>query len=128
MTETQTVKGLIASAQTKRPRSAAHGAPPLTYAALRALIDSDGRVAEPRSASAVAIASPSCCRTDPRWRPRFLRVAAAATSAPLNPAYRADEFEFYLTDLNAKALIVETGSGSPALRRRGEARRRAHRR
>ncbi|MCK7493748.1 MAG: hypothetical protein MZW92_22255, partial [Comamonadaceae bacterium] len=29
------------------------------------------------------------------------------TSAPLNPAYRADEFEFYLSDLNAKALIVE---------------------
>src|ERR1019366_8063645 len=28
----------------------------------------------------------------------FLGVAAAATSAPLNPGYRADEFDFYLTD------------------------------
>jgi acyl-CoA synthetase (AMP-forming)/AMP-acid ligase II len=37
------------------------------------------------------------------------------TSAPLNPAYRADEFEFYLSDLNAKALIVEAGSTSPAI-------------
>ena len=37
------------------------------------------------------------------------------TSAPLNPAYRADEFEFYLSDLNAKALIVEQGSRSPAI-------------
>jgi acyl-CoA synthetase (AMP-forming)/AMP-acid ligase II len=33
----------------------------------------------------------------------------------LNPAYRADEFEFYLTDLRAKALVVERGSASPAL-------------
>ena len=33
----------------------------------------------------------------------FLACAAGATSAPLNPAYRAEEFEFYLTDLNAKA-------------------------
>ena len=45
----------------------------------------------------------------------FVAVAAGATSAPLNPAYRADEFEFYLFDLKAKALIVERGSTSPAL-------------
>jgi acyl-CoA synthetase (AMP-forming)/AMP-acid ligase II len=45
----------------------------------------------------------------------FLACASAVTSAPLNPAYRADEFEFYLTDLQAKALIVERGSQSPAL-------------
>jgi oxalate---CoA ligase len=42
-------------------------------------------------------------------------VAACCTSAPLNPSYRADEFEFYLNDLNAKALIVEKGSTSPAV-------------
>jgi acyl-CoA synthetase (AMP-forming)/AMP-acid ligase II len=46
----------------------------------------------------------------------FLCVASAAASAPLNPAYRQDEFEFYLEDLKAKALIVEAGSESPALR------------
>lgn len=45
----------------------------------------------------------------------FVAVANAATAAPLNPGYRADEFEFYLTDLRAKALIVERGSSSPAL-------------
>ncbi|MEY3765993.1 MAG: hypothetical protein RLZ03_953, partial [Pseudomonadota bacterium] len=31
------------------------------------------------------------------------------------PAYRADEFEFYLNDLNAQALVVEQGSSSPAV-------------
>lgn len=45
----------------------------------------------------------------------YLACASGTTSAPLNPAYRADEFEFYLSDLNAKALIVEQGSSSPAI-------------
>ena len=35
----------------------------------------------------------------PEMATAFLAVAAGATTAPLNPAYRADEFEFYLTDL-----------------------------
>ena len=45
----------------------------------------------------------------------FMACASGVTSAPLNPAYRADEFEFYLNDLNAKALIVEQASTSPAI-------------
>lgn len=44
----------------------------------------------------------------------FLAVASGATCAPLNPNYRAAEFEFYLTDLQAKALIVQAGMNSPA--------------
>ena len=44
----------------------------------------------------------------------FLAVAAGATCAPLNPAYSANEFDFYLADLNAKALIVQAGMDSPA--------------
>jgi acyl-CoA synthetase (AMP-forming)/AMP-acid ligase II len=45
----------------------------------------------------------------------FLACACGVASAPLNPAYRADEFEFYLGDLQARALIVERGSESPAV-------------
>jgi len=45
----------------------------------------------------------------------FVACASGVTSAPLNPAYRAEEFEFYLSDLNAKALIVEQDSTSPAI-------------
>jgi acyl-CoA synthetase (AMP-forming)/AMP-acid ligase II/acyl carrier protein len=44
----------------------------------------------------------------PEMAAAFLGVATAATCAPLNPAYRADEFEFYLTDLNAAAVIVDS--------------------
>jgi len=45
----------------------------------------------------------------------FMACASGVASAPLNPAYRADEFEFYLKDLHAKALIVEHDSASPAI-------------
>ena len=45
----------------------------------------------------------------------FLAVAAGATAAPLNPAYKTDEFEFYLSDLGAKAVIVEDGAESPVI-------------
>jgi len=50
----------------------------------------------------------------PEMAVAFLTVAAGATSAPLNPAYRASEFDFYLADLNTKALIVQAGEESPA--------------
>ncbi|HWO72081.1 MAG TPA: acyl--CoA ligase [Dehalococcoidia bacterium] len=36
----------------------------------------------------------------------FLAVASCATAAPLNPAYREEEFRFYMDDLGAKALIT----------------------
>ena len=45
----------------------------------------------------------------------FISVSSGFTCAPLNPSYRAPEYEFYLSDLNAKALIVEKGSDSPAI-------------
>jgi acyl-CoA synthetase (AMP-forming)/AMP-acid ligase II len=51
----------------------------------------------------------------PEMATAFMAVAAGASSAPLNPAYRADEFEFYLSDLNARGLVVEAGSTSPAV-------------
>jgi oxalate---CoA ligase len=44
----------------------------------------------------------------------FVAVACAATAAPLNAAYREDEFDFYLDDLQAKALIIQAGPESPA--------------
>src|SRR5262245_38162091 len=44
----------------------------------------------------------------------FLAIGAGAATAPLNPAYRADEFDFYLRDLEPKALVVQAGVESPA--------------
>src|SRR5262249_50181280 len=51
----------------------------------------------------------------PELATAFLATAAGATSAPLNPDYRAGEFDFSLADLRAKALVVRSGSNSPAI-------------
>lgn len=51
----------------------------------------------------------------PEMATAFLSVAACASAAPLNPAYKKDEFAFYLSDLKARAVIVEAGSTSPVL-------------
>ena len=45
----------------------------------------------------------------------FVAAANAVTAAPLNPAYREDEFHFYMDDLKARALLVEEASASPAI-------------
>ncbi len=44
----------------------------------------------------------------------FLGVIATGTAAPLNPAYRSQEFAFYFDDLKAKAVIVQRGMGDEA--------------
>ena len=44
----------------------------------------------------------------------FLSVATTCVCAPLNPAYRAGEFDFYLDDLDARALVVMRGMESEA--------------
>lgn len=50
----------------------------------------------------------------PEMAVAFAGVAAGATCAPLNPAYRMNEFEFCLDDLHAKALVVHSDLDSPA--------------
>ena len=50
----------------------------------------------------------------PEMAVAFLAVASGATCAPLNPAYTEEEFEFYISDLKARALIVASGIDSPA--------------
>jgi oxalate---CoA ligase len=40
-------------------------------------------------------------------------VACHAVTAPLNPGDRAEEFAFYLSDLRARALIVQQGADTP---------------
>jgi oxalate---CoA ligase len=115
MSADRTLRGLIASGRDDAIAIAAHGAPPLSYAALRALIDRTQRSLNDLGIGrgdrfAIVLSN------GPEMATAFLSVASAATSAPLNPTYKQDEFEFYLEDLKAKALIVESGSESPALR------------
>ena len=92
---------------------APEGVPPLRYRDLRALarrtVDRLNGLGVGRE-ERVAIVLPN----GPEMAAAFACIAAGATTAPLNPAYRADEFEFYLRDLRARALVVQAGVDSPA--------------
>ena len=52
----------------------------------------------------------------PEMAAAFIAFAAAATTAPLNPNYRSEEYRFYLADLKAKVLVVEEDSTSPSIK------------
>ncbi|MEJ6402954.1 acyl--CoA ligase [Yoonia sp. 2307UL14-13] len=51
----------------------------------------------------------------PEMATAFVTIAQVATTAPLNPAYRAEEYDFYLSDLKAKALVVAADYDGAAL-------------
>ncbi|MCP5272552.1 MAG: AMP-binding protein [Burkholderiaceae bacterium] len=109
-----TLVKLLAAADPAAPALAAPGRAPLTHTGLRTQIDTTLAWLNARGIGRndrVAIVLPN----GPEMASSFLACAAGVTSAPLNPAYRAEEFEFYLSDLRAKALIVEAGSTSPAV-------------
>jgi acyl-CoA synthetase (AMP-forming)/AMP-acid ligase II len=97
--------------------------PPLTFGGLREL--ADRTVARLNGlgigrGDRVAIVLPN----GPEMATAFVAAACGATTAPLNPAYREEEFDFYLADLRAKALIVAEGENGPAVavaRRHGAA-------
>jgi acyl-CoA synthetase (AMP-forming)/AMP-acid ligase II len=44
----------------------------------------------------------------------FLATSSFATAAPLNPQYQAADLRFYLSDLNADALLIHSESNSSA--------------
>jgi oxalate---CoA ligase len=108
------LKDLLTAGADGAPALSAPGRQPLSFGALRALIVDTlaalNGIGIGRN-DRVAIVLPN----GPEMAAAFIACASGVTSAPLNPAYRADEFEFYLSDLNAKALIVEAGSTSPAV-------------
>lgn len=113
----QCIHHLIAAQAKRTPDAigiAAPGRAPLTYRRLRDHIDDVVATLNAMGMGRndrVAIVLPN----GPEMAVAFIAVAAGATSAPLNPAYRANEFDFYLSDLNAKALIIQSGMDSPAI-------------
>ena len=86
----------------------------LTYAGLRKLVSETVAVLNELGIGRndrVAIV----LNNGPEMATAFVSIACCATTAPLNPAYKQDEFDFYLADLGAKALVVEQGSDTPAV-------------
>jgi len=110
------ISQLIETQARRTPEAIAIAAPgrtPLTYNHLhRQIVDTVKKLNAMgvRRHDRVALALPN----GPEMAVAFLAVAAGATCAPLNPAYQVKEFNFFLSDLNSKALIVWSGMDSPA--------------
>ena len=114
MTHFTTLHDMVALQAPASTAMMAPGGVPLSYGALKRLIAQTTTALNAMGigrGDRVGIVLPNC----PEMATAFVAVASACTAAPLNMAYRADEFEFYLSDLKAKALIVAVGSQTSAL-------------
>ena len=112
----QTILDLLAEQTARTPSAPALQAPgrqPLSFE--RLLKQIEGVVAKLNAHAIgrndrVAVILPN----GPEMATACLAVAAGATCAPLNPEYKAAEFEYFLSALNAKALLIQSGLRSPA--------------
>jgi len=109
-----TIVDLLARGANDAPALIAPGRAALSYAGLRQQVEATVKRLNALGIgrnTPVAIVLPN----GPEAASAFVSVATGATTAPLNPAYRRDEFEFYLEDLQAKLLIVKQGADTPAI-------------
>jgi acyl-CoA synthetase (AMP-forming)/AMP-acid ligase II len=112
--EAQTVRALLEAGGGDSPAIGAPGRPWLHFAGLREHVDRTVKNLNGMGlgrGDRVAIVLPN----GPEMASAFVSFAAGATTAPLNPSYRRKEYDFYLEDLGAKALVVEAGSDSEAV-------------
>ena len=110
-----TLNDLLGSGEADAPAVAVPDGPTLTYRRLREVVDETAtRLAQLglRRGDTIAFVLPNSVETIVL----FLASASVGTAAPLNPAYKEDEFRFYLEDTGARALVVRRG-GAEAARR-----------
>jgi acyl-CoA synthetase (AMP-forming)/AMP-acid ligase II/thioesterase domain-containing protein/acyl carrier protein len=111
-----TLYDLIKAQVELNPEATAISAPgriPLTYGRLGSFVGETVKILNSMGIGRndrVAIALPN----GSEMAVALIAVSAGATCAPLNPGYRESEFDFFLSDLNTKALIVQSGIDSPA--------------
>ena len=93
MTSAGTLQTITQSARSDDPAIAAPERTPLTYAGLRGLTDQTvaalNQIGVGRG-DRVAIVLPN----GPEMATAFLTIGSGATTAPLNPGYHAEEFDF----------------------------------
>ncbi|WP_347312532.1 acyl--CoA ligase [Defluviimonas sp. SAOS-178_SWC] len=110
----ETLRDIIAPHDATQPAIGAPGRDWMSYGALRdlsAAVEADLRAKGVGAKDRVAIVLPN----GPEMATAFVTIAQAAATAPLNPSYRQEEYEFYLEDLKAKALVVSDTYDGPAL-------------
>ncbi|MBI4502296.1 MAG: AMP-binding protein [Gemmatimonadetes bacterium] len=108
-----TVPALLGAGADRATALSSPGGIPLTHQALRSQI---GRTVEALAARGIGPNDRVAIVLDsgPEMALAFLAITSLATAAPLNPGYRAEEFEFYLSDLGARLLILGRDKASPA--------------
>ncbi|MFN3327117.1 MAG: AMP-binding protein [Bryobacteraceae bacterium] len=96
------------------PAVLAQGRKTLSYADLAAQtrrLAGQLRASDIRPGDRLAIVLPN----GPEAATAFLAVASCASCAPLNPNYIREDFEFYLNDLRAKAVLVDASAPAAVL-------------
>ena len=114
MNTPSTVHELLQAGADDRISISAIDRPGLSYLELRSLVSHTVETLNRQGIGRndrVAIVLPN----GPEMAAAFVAISTCATTAPLNPAYTQEEYEFYLSDLDARALLVETNSDSPAV-------------
>ena len=113
----QTIPEILGKHDSSQPDAIAIMAPGRVPVSYRALYSQVGTIVRTLNSMGigrndrVAIVLPN----GPEMAISFLAVASASTSAPLNPAYQANDFEFYLSDLSARALLTLRDFNTPAV-------------
>ncbi len=110
-----TILELLGHGAADAPAILAPGRPALTFGRLRGMLPGVTGVLRAQGIGPedrVAIVLPN----GPEAATAFLTLACAAATAPLNPAYREEELDFYLDDLRAKAVVVTAEEQGPAVR------------
>tara|TARA_B100000287_G_scaffold419509_1_gene457818 strand:- start:774 stop:2279 length:1506 start_codon:yes stop_codon:yes gene_type:complete len=87
---------------------------PLKYGDLKKLVNKIARQLSSHGISnkdRAAIVLPN----GPHMATSFLAISSFMSAAPLNPAYKTEEYEFYLNDLKPKIVLVEPNSSNKVL-------------
>ena len=105
------VKNIFAYQEDNNIALTSETSPPLLYKDLKALTNRISRQLSGNNISnkeRVAIILPN----GPYMASSFLAISSYMSAAPLNPNYKADEYEFYLHDLKPKMILVEPNSSN----------------
>lgn len=115
MVAPSTVAALLEGGEPDHPAVVVPNRTTLSYARLRELTDEAAQTLATHGIATgerVAMVFPN----GPEAILFFLAASMVATACPLNPAYKEEEFRFYLEDVGARFLLVPPGEGEAARR------------
>ena len=107
------LRGLLEAGAPEHAALRVPGGPTVSYDALRRQVDrlsAELRGLGVQREDRVAMVLPNSLEA----LVAFLAVSNIATAAPLNPAYKEDEFRFYMEDTGARALVLPAQGGEAA--------------